>query len=210
MRTFVLLLLALPPAASALPPFTPPSPDAASAEAQAVRALSLVASRDPDVASLQRAAARVADREGRAPALAARARWSALLPKLTAEYRHDQSANRVVGLQGSGEVDYLRFAPSDSVLVRATWELPSLVVGTEELAAAARAEAHARRREEAVEKVTKLFFERRRLRVALLLSPPAEPVARAQAEVEIARLAAEIDALTGGALTGGALTEPGP
>jgi hypothetical protein len=204
MRTFLLLLLALPPAASALPPFAPPSLEA-SAEGQAARVLSLLSSREPDVASLQRAAARVADRDGRVPALAARARWAALLPKLTAEYRHDQSANRVVGLQGSGEVDYLRFAPSEAFLVRATWELPSLVVGPEELAAAARAEAHARRREEAVEKVTKLFFERRRLRVALLLAPPADPVARAQAELEIARLAAEIDALTGGALT-----EPAP
>lgn len=204
MRTLALLLLALPAAAPAVPPF-PPSSLEASAEAQAARVLSLLSSREPDVASLQRAAARVADREGRAPALAARARWAALLPRLTAEYRHDQSANRVVGLQGSGEVDYLRFAPSDAILLRASWELPSLVVASEELAAAARAEAHARRREEAVEKVTKLFFERRRLRAALLLAPPAEPVARAQAELEIARLAAEIDALTGGALT-----EPGP
>lgn len=205
MRTPPLLLWLLPAAAAALPPFTPPSPEAASAEAQVARALSLLASREPDVASLQRAAARVADREGAAPALAARARWAALLPKLTAEYRHDRSANRVVGLQGSGEVDYLRFAPSDAVLVRASWDLPSLVAGAEELAAAARAEAHARRREDAVEKVTRLFFERRRLRVALLLAPPADPVARAQAELESARLAAELDALTGGALT-----EPGP
>jgi len=205
MRVFLLLVLLLPAAASASPPFTPPSPEAESARAQVARALALLASREPDVGSLQHAAAQVADREGRAPALAARARWSALLPKLTAEYRHDQSANRVVGLQGSGEVDYLRFAPSDAILVRASWDLPSLVAGPEELAAAARAEAHARRREDAVEKVTKLFFERRRLRVALLLAPPAEPVARAQAELEIARLAAEIDALTGGALT-----EPGP
>ena len=205
MRTSLLLLLVLPATASALPPFSPPSPEAASAEGQAARALSILASRDPEVASLQRAAARMADREGAAPELVARARWASLLPKLTAEYRHDQSANRVVGLQGSGEVDYLRFAPSDAILVRATWDLPSLVAGPDELAAAARAEAHARRRDEAVEKVTKLFFERRRLRAALLLAPPADPVARAQAEIEIARLAAEIDALTGGALT-----EPGP
>lgn len=205
MRTSLLLLLLLPAAAAALPPFTPPSPEAASAEGQVARALSILASREPDAATLQRAAARVVDREGSAPDLAARARWAALLPKLTAEYRHDQSANRVVGLQGSGEVDYLRFAPSDAVLVRASWDLPSLVAGADELAAAARAEAHAKRRQEAVEKVTKLLFERRRLRAALLLAPPVDPVARAQAELEIARLAAEIDALTGGALT-----EPAP
>ncbi len=129
-----------------------------------------------------------------------RARMAALLPRLTAEYRHDVASNRVVGLQGSGEVDYLRLAPSDTFLVRATWELPSLVASPSEVTAGAQAQARARRRGEAVERVTKLFFERQRLRVALLLSPPPDPVARAQAELDIARLAAEIDALTGARL----------
>ncbi len=94
-------------------------------------------------------------------------------------------------------------SPSETFLLRATWDLPSLVAAPGELAAGAQAQARARRRRaEAVDRVTILFFERRRQRLALLLAPPAEPLARAQAELEIARLGAEIDALTGGRLSG--------
>jgi hypothetical protein len=196
------LLLLWPAAPPNPPPLSPPAPDAAAAEAVVLRALAVVAAREPEVEALQRAAARVADRAAASTAdFAGRGRWAALLPKVTAEYRHAQSSNRVVGLQGTGEVDYLRLAPTDLVLVRASWELPSLLTPPGELAAGTLAQARARRRVEAVEKVTALFFERRRLRVGLLVAPPVDPVIRADIEVQIARLAAEIDALTGGALT---------
>ncbi len=198
----VLLLLPLSAAATPPPPpIAPLSPDAATAEALSARALAAVAARVPDVVGLQRAAAHVADRfSDHVTDYPARARWSALLPHFTAEFRRDQASNRVVGVQGSGEVDYLRLAPSNTLLVRATWDLPSLVAAPGELEAETQLAARARRRAEAVEKVTKLFFDRRKLRVALLVSPPVDPVARAQTEVEIARLGAEIDALTGGKL----------
>lgn len=206
MRDLVLALAAAAPLAAAAspppPPVVPLSPDAAAAEALALRAVLAIAAREPEVEVLQRAAAAIADRASDdLTDYPARARWSALLPRLTAEYRHDQAANRVVGLQGSGEVDYLRLAPSDTVVLRVTWDLPSLAAAPGELQAGTQLAARAQRRAEAVEKVTRLFFERRRLRVALLVAPPADPVARAQGELEIARLAAEIDALTGGKLS---------
>ena len=205
MRIALLGLTILLPAAAAggPPPLQASSQpgDPALAEGQAIRALALVSAGEPDVEALQTAAAREVDRsEGGAADYSGRARMAALLPRLTAEYRHDDTSNRVVGMQGSGEVDYLRLAPSDTFLVRATWELPSLVAASGEVTAAAQAQARAKRRVEAVERVTKLFFERQRLRVALLLAPPLDPVGRAQAELEIARLGAEIDALTGSRL----------
>jgi len=194
----VLLLPGAAPSAAQTPQPEPPGVPA-DVEFQAARALAIISAGEPDVESLQRAAAREADRTAAATAsYPGRARVAALLPRFTAEYRHDQADNRVVGLQGSGEVDYSRLTPSDAFLVRATWELPWLLASPGELAAAAQAEAHARRRSEAVERVTRLFFERRRLRVALLLSPPLDPLAHAQLELEIAQAGAEIDALTGG------------
>lgn len=205
MRTALLVLTTS--VAAILPsavPAGPPLPQlvqlgsAPSAEEQALRALGEVAGEEPDVESLQRAAAAEADRvAGGAEGYAGRSRLAALLPRFTAEYKHDDATNRVVGLQGSGEVDYLRLTPSDTFLVRATWELPSLVASPGELSAASQQQARARLRAEAVERVTKLYFDRRRLRVALLLAPPADPVARAQAEIEIARLASEINVLIG-------------
>jgi hypothetical protein len=209
MRTLLPALALLVPLAASPspppPPLSPLGPDAATAEALTARAVATVAAREPPVESLQRAAARVAERASEdLTDYPARARWAALLPHFTAEFRRDQAANRVVGLQGSGEVDYLRLAPSNTFLVRATWDLPSLVAAPGELQAETQLAARARRRADAVEKVTKLFFERRKLRVALLVAPPGDPVARAQAEVDIARLGAEIDALTGGRLGEGA------
>jgi hypothetical protein len=59
-----------------------------------------------------------------------------------------------------------------------------------------------RRCADAVSRATELHFERLRQRVALLLEPPADPLARARAELELERLGAELDALTGGLLSG--------
>jgi len=221
MRHRLLALLALVPlAAAAAPaapypppaarepaareqPAPPPPADPATAELAALRALAMVSAGEPDVEALQRAAALRADRASAGAAdYGERARWAALVPRLTAEYRHEDQSNRVVGLQSSGEVDYLRLAPSEVFLLRATWDLPSLVAAPGEVAAGAQAQARARRRDEAVRRVTGLFYERRQKRLALLLAPPADPLARAQAEVEIARLGAEIEALAGGRLEG--------
>jgi hypothetical protein len=179
------------------------APDPAAVEAQAARALAAVTAGEPGVEVLQEAAAREAERAAPTPgAYARRARLAGFLPRLTAEYRHEQASNRIVGYQGSGEVDYLRLAPSDTVLLRATWELGALVAAPGELSAAANAQAQAKRRAEAVARVTELFFERRRLRAALLVAPPADAAARVKAELEVDRLGAEINALTGARAAG--------
>jgi hypothetical protein len=189
------LLAALCAAPSADPD---PAPRADTA-AEALRALAQASAGDPDVVQVRLAAGREADGAA-APAKGweRRARLAALLPRLTAEWRHDEEAYRVVGLQASGEVDYQRLSPGTSFAVRATWELGALVAAREELAAASVAAARAQRRDRAVARAVALFHERRRARVALLLAPPAAPLARAEAELAVDRMTAELDALTGG------------
>jgi hypothetical protein len=175
----------------------PPSSDAA--ERQALRALAAVSAGEPGIEAVQAAAAREAVRGAPdAEGWPARARLAALLPRVTAEVRHDEQSNRTVGLQAAGEVDYLRLTPGTTVLVRATWSLPDLVAHRAELAAANVAAARARRAAEAVQRATALYFERRRLAVTLLLAPPEDALDRARAELELARLTAELEALTGG------------
>lgn len=209
MTSLLLVATLLASAPSTLPP-RPSGPLIAAApddlpERVALRAIAHASAGDPEVAAVQAAAAREADRLGPDPARhAARLRLAALLPHLTAELRHEEQANRTVGLQGSGEVDYLRISPGNVALVRATWHLPDVVAGRGELAAIAASADRARRRAERVERATALHFERRQRRVALLLDPPADPLARAEAELEIARLGAELDALTGGLYSGAA------
>ena len=194
------LLLA---AAASAPPTLPPAPRAG--EEAALRAIGAISAGEPGITEVQAAAARAAAREG--PALEGfprRSRLAGLLPRLTAELRYDERSNRVVGLQGSGEVDYLRLAPGRAFLVRATWDLGTLVAARGELAAASAAELRARRRDEAVRRATSLFYDRRRAMLALLLEPPAGALERAEAELALDRLTAELDAITGGLLSRGA------
>lgn len=174
-------------------------------EAEALRALGITSAGEPGIAEVQEAAARRVDRDGAAiEGFPGRSRLAALLPRLTAEYRHDERSYRVVGLQGSGEVDYLRLAPGNTFLVRATWDLGTLVAARGELAASSAAAARARRREAAVRRATAAFFDRRRALLALLVDPPANVHARAEAELAVDQLTAELDALTGGLFARGA------
>jgi hypothetical protein len=186
----------------AAPPAPPQADPAARADLDALRALARASADEPPIEAVQAAAARRA--AGRDPgSLPGRGRAAALLPRITAEYRQDQRSYRTVGLTGSSEVDYLRLSPGSVLLVRATWELSDLVAPRGELAALSAAADRARRRDEAVRRATSLYFERRRLRVALLLEPPSTPRARADAELEVHRLTAELEALTGGLLAEG-------
>lgn len=203
----LVLAAALAAAPYPVPPY-PAAPRAESApdplraaEREALRALAAVAAGDPGIVEVQDAAAHVAERAIPAPdGLARRARLAALLPRFTAEYRREERSYRVVGLQGSGEVDYTRLAPGSTVVVRATWELGELVAARGELAAASAEAERGRRRAEAVKRVTALYYERRRAQLALWFAAPDGPLARAEAELEVDRLTADLDALTGGLL----------
>ena len=116
--------------------------------------------------------------------------------------RHDEQDYRVVGLQGSGAVDYLRSSPGTGFTVRASWDLGDLVAGTGEPLAASASLTRARRRDEAVSRATTLYFERQRLRLLLALEPPEDPRVRAEAELELERVTAALDHATGGLWSG--------
>ncbi len=201
------LALSLSLSASLSPAAATPRVEAAdaqrAAERDALRALAALAAGEPGIAEVQDAASREAEASvAEAPGFPRRARLAALLPRVTAEYRRDERSYRVVGLQGAGEVDYQRLSPGVAFGVSATWELGELVAARGEIAAASAEGERARRRSEAMKRATVLFYERRRARLALLLAPPESALARAQAELEVDRLGAELDALTGGLLSG--------
>lgn len=202
----VLLTLLAAAAVAAAPPLPRRDPDPGpvrAPEREALRALSVIGAGEPSIGAVQDAAARAADREApEAGGFAARARLAALLPRITAEVRRDERSYRTVGLQSSGEVDYRNLSPGSAVLLRASWDLGALVASPGELAAAAASGARARRRAEAVRRATALFYARRQAQLALLLAPPEGTLARAEAELDLERLGAELDAATGGLLSG--------
>lgn len=81
---------------------------------------------------------------------------------------------------------------------QARWELGDLVFSRQETAVVRENRYAAKERQKLLQLVTQLYFERRRAQLDLLLSPPAEAGARALAELKIAQLTAELDALSGG------------
>ena len=168
------------------------------ARVEAARLLGIALAREPRIEAVQRAAeARAAPAREEAESWRRRARLAALAPKLVAEYRHDERSYRVLGVASGSEVDYVRSTPADAVSVRLDFDLGGLVFGRHELEVAAAAQRAEARRRVAAERATKLYFERLRLRVALLASPPATARARAELEIDLDGVTAELDALTG-------------
>ncbi|HYS79337.1 MAG TPA: hypothetical protein VEM76_01435 [Anaeromyxobacteraceae bacterium] len=170
---------------------------AAAARVEAARLLGLALAGEPPIERVQRAAeARAAPTRADAAGWGRRARLAALVPRVTAEYRHDERSYRVLGVSSGAEVDYLRSTPGDSVSVRLGWNLEGLVFGRGELDAAAAAERAEGKRSAAAERATRLYYQRVRLRLALAASPPTTGRSRAEQELELEAVTAELDALT--------------
>jgi hypothetical protein len=191
-RLALALLAASPPPAPA--PAAPPPPAGGDS---AARLLWHTVRGEPSIDEVQRAAAaRAAPSADEAESWRRRARLAPLVPKVVAEYRHDERATHVVGLTGSSEVDYLRDAPGDTIAVRLAWNLDGLVFDRAELDAAAAAERAAARRRAAVERATRLYFERLRLKLDLVSGEPSGAI-RARMELELEAVTAELRAVTG-------------
>jgi len=183
---------------AAAPP-RPFPPASEVAEARAAQLLARLADGEPGVEEVQRAAAAGAQADPEElegwRRRAGRAAW---LPRLSAEVRREDRTYRIFGLTGSGEVDYLRAAPGSVAAVRAVWDLDALIFSADEVRAAEAAARLLRHRDDLVTRATRLYFRRQRLRAALVLSPPEDAAERADRELALDEMTAELDALTAG------------
>ena len=162
------------------------------------RLLRLVLAGEPRIEVVQRVAeARAAPSRYEANGWRRRSRLSALVPRLVAEYRHDERSLHMVGVTSGSEVDYVRTSPGDTISVRLGFDLDGLVFGKRELGAIAAAHRAENQRRAAVDRVTRLYYERLRLRLSLAANPPASPRERAALEIDLEAVTAELDALTG-------------
>jgi hypothetical protein len=188
-------LAAAPPPLAMGPP--EPLPPPAASDPDAERLLWYAVRNEPSVDEVQRAAAA---RAGPGPEVTERwrhrARLAPIVPKVVAEYRHDDRSTHVVGLTAASEVDYLRETPGDTVALRLSWDLDGLVFSRAELDAVAAAQRADARRRAAVDRATRLYFERLRLKLDLATTAPAG-AARARLELELEAVSAELRALTG-------------
>lgn len=130
-----------------------------------------------------------------------RARHAAWLPELRvrAERRVGRSESLDIPATSSSLSSPLGLDTVDDVRyeVRATWDLARLVFNSEELAAQTQALHMTEARRDIETTLSRLYFERRRLR----LVDASDTLAAQQRELRVAEIEAQLDALSGGAFS---------
>ena len=126
-----------------------------------------------------------------------RSRWAGLMPILGLQAR--RSLARDEGLAPSSREPIKIDLGNDLVLeASATWHLDRLVFDDAELRALREEARLVSERLDLETTVTRLYYERRRAQIEMLLSPAEDATKRAHASVLVEELTATLDALSGG------------
>jgi len=137
-------------------------------------------------------------------------RTFALLPDLQLEYRlvdgwdkgfQYYPADGVIDEVDEGVFDVEDDAGTDqtrTIAVKARWELDKLILSSERIRVMNETQDAVKLRDKVLTEVTRLYFERRRLQVELLLRPKSDLSALAKDQLRLMELTANLDALTGG------------
>lgn len=127
----------------------------------------------------------------------------ALLPRLQVEYLLDDNLDRRFAYESvGGELQPRQTALDEAqgfrVMVSSQWDLSELVMSSDRIRVINEAQDAVMLRDRLLGQVTRLYFDRRRQQVALLLEPPADLGERVEGHLRLLELTAAIDALTGG------------
>ncbi|MFT6143074.1 MAG: competence protein ComEA [Myxococcota bacterium] len=143
----------------------------------------------------------------------AASRGFAVLPRLQVEGRvrdgFDQdfkyfTADGVIDDPNEAVFDVLDDAGRDqqrTVIVRATWDLDELIMSSERIRVINESQDVAKLRDKLLDEVTRVYFERRRVQVDMLLQPSRDVATQTKDYLRLMELTANIDALTGGELS---------
>lgn len=137
---------------------------------------------------------------GRIQSLLTRARGAGWLPEFRMRYNYNTDDDRstsfptptspILTVQ-STDLDH-RFE------FRASWNLDELVFNRNELSVYRELKRLVELRTDILKEVTKLYYERRRLQVDLILRAPKSLLAMVRRKLRLQELSADLDALTGG------------
>ncbi len=125
------------------------------------------------------------------------AKRKALLPKIsvgldryvTGLYHWDAGQNPDVLQKGEDAVSWD---------ITMTWDLGELIWNEDQTSIDTRSRLMVQLRDDVLDEITRTYFERRRLRSDIHLSPPSDPRQGIEKELRVQELTADIDALTGG------------
>ena len=156
---------------------------------------------EPSIREVQkRAASYAAAHPAEVDSWRQRARKAYWLPELRVSLGRDQKSD-INQTTTSGTGDPRATTGTDDHVemdVRIRWELNKLVYAPTEVQLRRETVAASRQRDTLVAEVTKLYFERRRAQVRLLLDEHLDVEARVKQELKVAELTAYLDGLTGG------------
>lgn len=82
--------------------------------------------------------------------------------------------------------------------VRAQWDLSKLVYNSDQMRVAALMNSSVDKRDKLLKSVTKVYYERRKLQIAMLTAPQTDIAKQLDEALEMERLTATLNALTGG------------
>lgn len=134
-----------------------------------------------------------------------------LLPKVNLKYKKDldfSDTNRYEeDLEDPGvytPYDYSdAFGNDDEYEVKLEWRLDKLVMSSERIRVINEGQDVVKLRDKVLDEVTRIYFDRRRLQVELLLNPPTNLREQIKDELRLQELSAGIDAYTGGRFSAG-------
>jgi len=118
----------------------------------------------------------------------------------------DGDINRTIDLDrgGTNDPDFYIEGPKDKDWgwnIDFEWDLSELIWNASQTSIDVRSRLIVQLRNDVLDEVTKLYFERQRLKIELFANPPKDQKQKILKELRLAELTANIDALTGGYLS---------
>lgn len=156
---------------------------------------------EPTIKEIQDAAIRYAEvHPDKIASWRKQAKLKAVLPDLSfsadtnlTDFRHwDSGTNPDTLLRGKKDIDYT---------ATLSWDLGDFIWSTDQTSIDVRSRLMVQLRDDILDEVTRLYFERRRLQIELITAPPEDTKTYLEKELRLQELTADIDGLTGGYLS---------
>lgn len=128
------------------------------------------------------------------------AKNSAWLPELTVKYDYGNGYGYGYTYEVSedGELDDADVDTDHGVAVTAKWKFDELVMSSDRIRVISETQDIVKLRDKILDQVTRLYFDRRRLQVDMLLAGGGDLKTQLKNEMRLQELTAQIDAYTGG------------
>ncbi|OQX53813.1 MAG: hypothetical protein B5M48_02305 [Candidatus Omnitrophica bacterium 4484_213] len=129
----------------------------------------------------------------------------AILPKFSVGVDGNKDITSSDSIWGSTSKEFYHTGPDDKTVydkfgwdVSLTWDLGDLIWSDAQTSIDVRSRLMVQLREDILDEVTRTYFERKRLKIELFLSPPKDEQRKIEKELRLEELTANLDALTGG------------